>query len=95
MWSRPIIDRQANRFDSSGFQESVDGLGRFCDLLVQRVATMGNSIGDTVTEVLLQETYGDGLQCFVDRGNLRENVDAVFVILDHPLQSADLTLHAS
>ena len=43
-------------------------------------------------EVVVQKLQRDRLQGPGDRGHLLEHVDAVAVLLDHPLEPADLTL---
>src|SRR5699024_5788733 len=48
--------------------------------------------GHTVLEVLVEHRQGEGAQGLVDRRGLREDVDAVLVVLDHALKSTDLTL---
>jgi hypothetical protein len=45
-----------------------------------------------VTEVLIEQRERDRLQCLGGRGDLGEDVDAVLVLVDHPLQAADLPL---
>jgi hypothetical protein len=47
-----------------------------------------------VAEVLLQQAQGYRLQGPGDRGDLGQEVDAVLIVLDHPLQAADLALDA-
>jgi hypothetical protein len=43
-------------------------------------------------EVLVHQTQGYRLQGFRGRGDLREYIDAVLVVLNHPLQATDLPL---
>src|SRR5262249_9170508 len=47
---------------------------------------------DTVPEVFIEQPQRDGLQRAVDGADLSEDVDAVFVLLDHLRDAADLTL---
>jgi len=44
----------------------------------------------TVTEVFVEQTQADALEGLRHGGDLRQDVDAVFVVVDHPLQPADL-----
>src|SRR5690606_29798103 len=46
-------------------------------------------------DVLVEQADCDVAQRAVDRGNLLEDVDAVDVLVDHPLQAADLALDAA
>ena len=48
-----------------------------------------------VDEVLVEELEGERLQRLGGRRHLREDVDAVLVLFDHPLQAADLALDAA
>src|SRR5262245_53679499 len=45
-----------------------------------------------MAQVLIEQAQGDRLQRPCRRGDLGEDVDAVFVLLDPPLQPADLAL---
>ena len=38
-------------------------------------------------DVVLEQAEADGLQCLGDGGDLGEDVDAVGVLFDHPLQT--------
>ena len=48
-----------------------------------------------VDEVLVEQFEGERLQRLRGRRDLREDVDAVLVLFDHPLQPADLALDAA
>ena len=52
-------------------------------------------IGDAVAQVLVDQPDGDALQRLRGGRHLREDVDAVVVVLDHPLEPADLPLDAA
>jgi hypothetical protein len=43
--------------------------------------------------VAVEKSQCDLVKCSLDRCDLGEYVDAITVILDHALDSADLTLH--
>ena len=45
-----------------------------------------------MTGVIVEQAEGDAVQRGPRRGDLGEHVDAVAVVLDHPLDPADLTL---
>src|SRR5262245_40038970 len=58
-----------------------------------RLRTAGvDGVGDAVSDVILQQAERHRLQRAGGRGDLGEDVDAVSVVLDHPLQPADLPL---
>src|SRR4051794_12854012 len=79
----------------SGSDETRDGLGGLADLLV-RFATAGSGrLDDAMAEVLLEQAERDRLQGLRHRRDLGEDVDAVLLVLDHPLQSPGLALDAA
>jgi hypothetical protein len=45
-----------------------------------------------VIQVLVEQTDRDALERASDRGDLGEDVDAIRVVVDHPLEAADLAL---
>ena len=47
-----------------------------------------------MSHVVLQQAEGHILQGGVDRGDLREDVDAVLLLIDHPVDTAGLPLDA-
>src|SRR5215213_3679358 len=49
-------------------------------------------VGDAVVDVFVQELEGEALERGVHGGDLREDVDAVPVVVHHPLDPADLSL---
>ncbi|GHI90998.1 hypothetical protein TPA0905_04690 [Streptomyces olivaceus] len=51
-------------------------------------------VGDAVAQMLLQQLQREGLQGLRGGGDLGEYVDAVDVLVDHPLQAPDLALDA-
>ena len=55
----------------------------------------GHRAGHAVAEVLVEQADGDALQRLRGRRHLGQDVDAVLVVLDHPLQSAHLTFDAA
>src|SRR3954469_8718035 len=77
---------------ASGTDQARDRVGRLLDL--GRGITGTRRIDDAVRQVVLQQADGDRLQGALGRGNLRQNVDAVGVFIDHPLQATDLPLDA-
>src|SRR5699024_658462 len=79
----------------SGPDQARDGLVGLLELLVGLGAAVLDGAGHAVAEVLLEQAERDGLQRPGHRGDLREDVDAVLVLLDHPLQTAGLPLDAA
>src|SRR4029453_1589935 len=49
-------------------------------------------VGDAVPDVVLEQLDRDALQSGRDGGDLREDVDAGALVLDHPLDAANLPL---
>src|SRR5690606_25927252 len=76
----------------SGPQHAGDGLGRFLDLRVDLVAALDGRVRAAVAQMLLQQLQRERLQGLGGGGHLGEYVDAVDVLVHHPLQSADLAL---
>jgi hypothetical protein len=79
----------------SGPDQTGDRVRGLLDLLGRAVAAFGQRLADAVAEVLLKQAEGDGLQGLGGRRDLREDVDAVLILLDHPLQAADLAFDAA
>lgn len=71
-------------------QRSVDGQGRFGETGLAVVRVGLDYVEDTATEVLVDEAESDLLEGSVDRRDLREDVDAVGVLVDEALQATDL-----
>src|SRR5262245_29108082 len=65
------------------------------DLRLRRVTALGDRFGDAVTQVLIEQAKSHRLQRPGRGRNLGEDVDAVLVGLDHPLEAAYLTLDAA
>jgi len=78
-----------------GPQESFDGAGGFGDLRFERLVATGGRAGDAVTEMVPEQQHGDALERAGHGGDLGEHVDAVRVVVDHALQSPDLTFDAA
>ena len=60
------------------------------DLDVAFVFASCCGLSDAVSNVFVEETDADALECFGDGADLGEHVDAVFVVVDHALESANL-----
>jgi hypothetical protein len=43
--------------------------------------------------MFFEQSQCEGLQCFGSGRDLGQHIDAVLVLLDHPLQPADLTFN--
>jgi hypothetical protein len=76
----------------SGPDEAGDRFGGFPDLLGRAIVAFGHRLGDAMAKVLIKQAERDSLQGPGYRGYLREDVDAVLVFVDHPLQAAYLAL---
>src|SRR6476646_2419590 len=72
-------------------QQTLHGERRLAHVRVG-VRSCDEAVRDAMSEVVLQQRHGDLVQRTGDRGDLREDVDAVGVLLNHPLDPADLTL---
>src|SRR3546814_17654777 len=79
-------------FRYSGPDEPGDGLRVFLDLGLRRGAAHSGSPDDAVAQVLLEQTEGDRAQRLGHRGDLGEDVDAILLLLDHPLKASCLPL---
>ena len=56
---------------------------------------LARGVDDAVRQVLVEQPERHRLQRLGHRGDLGEDVDAVLLLLDHPLQAADLALDAA
>src|ERR687889_2545645 len=79
----------------SGADEAGDRLGGLADLLVGLAAPRLCGLDDAVRHVLLEQAESDPPQRLRHGRDLREDVDAVLLVLDHPLQPAGLALDAA
>jgi len=80
-------------------EQASDGIGGLLDLEVDGLRTelrirLGGGANNTVADVLFDEPQAHGMQGLGDGGHLGEDVDAVGLVLDHPLQPAHLTFDA-
>src|SRR3954464_15349344 len=83
------VARRGSGPDEPG--DRVDGLG---DLLARLGVAGAGGVHDAVVHVLLEQAQRDGLQGLRHRRDLGEDVDAVLLVLHHPLQPAGLALDA-
>src|SRR5450830_1228546 len=79
----------------SAADETGDGVGGLADLLGAGLGRLPGGVDDAVAEVVLDEADAHGLQRLRDGGDLREDVDAVDVLVDHAGDTADLALDAA
>ncbi len=77
---------------SYGPDQPGHGLGRLLDLGLRVRPALLDGLGHAVAEMVLQQPDSDRLQRTGRCRYLGQHVDAVGVILDHPLQAADLAL---
>src|SRR6476620_6405538 len=76
----------------SGLHEARDGLGGLLELLLLLGAALAGRVDEAVRHVVVEQAEREGLERLGRRGHLGEDVDAVLLLLDHPLDSADLPL---
>ena len=73
----------------------MDGLEELLALLPRGLGIAGGErAGDTVLHVVVEDPEGEALERGRRGRDLRQHVDAVPVLLDHPLDTADLALDA-
>ena len=72
--------------------EAADGGHQLLDPLL--LAAGAVPADDAVADVLVEHAEGDAVEGGAHRGDLRQHVDAVAVLLDHPRDAAHLPLDA-
>src|SRR5687767_1906503 len=77
---------------SSGLHEAGDRLGGFLELQLLLLATLAGGVDEAVGHVVVEQAERERLERLRRRGHLGEDVDAVLLLLDHPLDAADLPL---
>lgn len=80
--------------ETSGADEASDCCRCLGDLFLRVVAAGVNRIGHAVLQVVVKQPQRNGLECLRDCRHLGENVDAIRVLIDHPLQAPYLALDA-
>src|SRR6266545_576239 len=80
------------QFPVSGPDQAGDGLRRLADLRGRHLAALGGSLGYAVPQMVFHQAQRHRLQRPGHRRHLGQDVDAVLVFLDHPLQPAHLAL---
>ncbi len=81
-------------------QQAAEGGRRLGDLLVDELGAafrlgLHRGLRHAVTQVLRGEIQAEGLQRLRDGGDLREDVDAVHVLVHHAVEAAHLPLDAA
>src|SRR4051812_41268218 len=79
----------------SGADQPGDRLGGLADPVVGLATPGTGGVHDAGAQVLLEQAEGHRLQRLGHRRDLGEDVDAVLLVLDHPLQPAGLALDAA
>src|SRR3954462_11494829 len=79
----------------SGADEPRDGLGGLAHLLVGLAATGRGRLEEAGAHGLLEQAEGDRLEGLRHGRDLGEDVDAVLLVLDHPLETPGLALDAA
>ena len=69
----------------SGAEQSFHRVERLVDFFVTFAAVVG--LHDAVTEVFVEQAEADILKCLGDGRDLGQHVDAVLVVIDHPLDT--------
>jgi hypothetical protein len=77
-----------HRLKASRLHQARDGRSCFTD----HVFFPFSAPGDTVPDVVVQQTDGHLLERIRGRRYLSEDVDAIFVVADHALKTANLAL---
>src|SRR5215813_15034362 len=77
---------------ASGLDQARDRLRRLVDRGPPLIPALPHRFGDTRVEMVFEQPERDCLQRPGHRRDLGEHVDAVDVLLHHPLQPADLAL---
>src|SRR5438034_272332 len=91
--SRSSRNRSRSELTSPSSRKAVHRLQELPALLRRDVGVArGNRAGDAVVDVLVEDLEGEALERCRDGRDLRQDVDAVAVVLDHPLDSAHLAL---
>jgi hypothetical protein len=90
--SWPAQPALADQMPGSGPDQARDGLRRFPDLVPGLRPALLNRLGDTVAAMILEQPQSDRLQRPRHRRNLGEDINAVHVLIHHPLQAAHLAL---
>src|SRR6478735_3186787 len=76
----------------SGLHEAGDGLGGLLELLLLLGPALAGGVDEAVRHVVVEQVERERLERLRRRGDLGEDVDAVLLLLDHPLDPADLPL---
>src|SRR5215470_14482151 len=77
-----------------GPNEPRDCRRSLTDLLGGSLVPGSDRVRDAMTEVIFQQADRDGLQRLRDGRDLGQDVDAIGIVVDHPLQPAYLSLDA-
>src|SRR6478672_2328576 len=83
------------RGGSSAANEPGDGVGRLAHLLGRSLVGLACGVDDAVGDVVLEQAQAHRLEGLRDGADLRQDVDAVGVGVDHLLHAADLPLDAA
>ena len=54
----------------------------------------GNVLADAGPDVVRKQNFGETVQCGTGRRSLGNNVDTVGILVQHPLEAADLSIDA-
>ena len=76
-------------------QQAFDGGYGFRDLLLTVAMVVFDGMHHAMAKVFIEQTQTHALQRFAHRSDLCEYVDAIRVVVNHPLQSSNLALNAA
>lgn len=79
----------------SGADEPTDRVAGFPNFRRGLVSSQFCGVEDAVLEVVVEKADGDDLQCPGERADLGQDIDAVFLVVDHFGNTAGLPLNAS
>src|SRR5207244_5755368 len=92
---RSTVRRRTCRGRSSSAREPLRSREQLFGLRRRvRLVTRSERTGDAVAHVAVEDLERERFERGVGRRDLREDVDAVAVVVDHPLDAADLALDA-
>lgn len=91
---QPKSAARQGRSIKSRAHESSDGVGGFFHPEVCVFAAALGGVNDAVLEVIVQQTEGHSLRRAGQCAHLRQNVDAVLIVFNHPLDSTNLPFDA-
>src|SRR5690606_2391312 len=78
----------------SAAHQTRDGLRGLGDLGIRLGVSGASRVDHAVPQVVVEEPYGDGVERALESADLREDVDAVLLLVDHARDASRLPLDA-